>query len=293
MKRVLKWSGIVLGGLLGVVILAALGLLLLGGSRVNRSYNMPVEKLAIPTDAASVQRGQHLAEAVVGCAGCHGSNLAGDKVFEEGPIGRVYAPNITGGQGGVTGAYTDQDWVRAIRHGVSPSGDGLLIMPAEVYQNLSAEDLGAVIAYLKTVPPVDNQVPKPDIRPLGRILVALGAFGEVVPAQLVDHTAPLPGSVATGITTEYGRYLVSIAGCQACHGKELSGGQPPEPGSPFAPNLTPGGRLGGLSEQAFATLFRARGAVESEFMPWEEFAKMTDEEIGAIWRYLTSLPAKE
>ncbi|MBI2873355.1 MAG: c-type cytochrome [Chloroflexi bacterium] len=298
MIKVLKWLGIGLGALLGVIVIAVVVLLLLGRSRVNRSYNIQVETVAIPSDAASVQRGQHLVEAVVGCTGCHGTNLAGKKVFEEGPIGRVYAPNITGGQGSATGAYTDQDWARAIRHGVSPKGKGLLIMPVEDYNNLSAEDLGAIIAYLKAVPSVDNQTPKPDIRPLGRILVALGAFGEVVPAQLVDHTASLPGPVAPGVNVEYGGYLVSISGCKGCHGKDLSGAQPPEPGAPLAPNLTRGGHLGKWSEAEFIRTLRTGvepdgEEMDAEFMPWEEYAKMTDEEMGAIWRYLLSLPAKE
>ncbi|MBI4340249.1 MAG: cytochrome c, partial [Chloroflexi bacterium] len=111
MRKVLKWLGIVLGSLLGLIIVAAVVLFLVGGSRVNRSYALQVEPVAIPSDVASIQRGQHLARAVVGCASCHGDNLGGNKIFEEGPIGRVFAPNITGGQGGVIGAYTDQDWV--------------------------------------------------------------------------------------------------------------------------------------------------------------------------------------
>ncbi|MBI4338073.1 MAG: cytochrome c [Chloroflexi bacterium] len=298
LMKALKWLGIGLGGLLGVIVIVLVVLLLLGRSRVNRSYDIRVETVAIPSDAASIQRGQHLAEAVAGCQGCHGTNLGGDKIFEEPPIGRVYAPNITPGHGGIAGTYTDKDWVRAIRHGVSPKGKGLLVMPAEDFHNLSGEDLGAVVAYLKTVPPVDGETPKPDLKPLGRVLVAIGAFGEPVPAQLVDHTAPLRSSPIMGVSAEYGGYLASIAGCKACHGKDLSGGKSSEPGAPPGPNLTPGGRLSTWSDQDFIRTLRTGvapdgTAMDAKFMPWVSFAKMTDEELGAIWRYLRSLPAVE
>lgn len=296
--KVLKWLGIVLGGLLGLVVVAAVVLFFMGGFRVNRSYDIQVEALRIPTDSSATERGQHLVEAVVGCMGCHGDNLGGDKIFDDPMIGAIYATNLSTGRGGIPGDYSDGDWVRAIRHGVNPEGKGLLVMPAESYHNLSAEDLGAVIAYVKSVSPVDNEVPKPSMRPLGRVLVALGAFGEPVPAQLVAHAAPLPPAVAPGVTAEYGKYLASIAGCVACHGKDFSGGKGPEPGAPPSPNLTPGGHLGEWSEEEFISTLRTGvepdgEELDGEFFPWETFSKMTDGELGAIWRYLKSLPPVE
>ena len=53
--------------------------------------------------------------------------------------------------------------------------------------------------------------------------------------------------------------------------------------------ITAGGNLSGISEQDFIALFRGRGTVESDYMPWDRFGGMTDEELGAIWHYLTSL----
>ncbi|MBE0428683.1 MAG: c-type cytochrome [Thermoleophilia bacterium] len=80
---------------------------------------------------------------------------------------------------------------------------------------------------------------------------------------------------------------MSIASCSICHGEDLTGGQSPEPGGPFSPDLTPAGRLGGWSEEDFIGIMRAG---QGEFMPWENYAKMTDTELGAIYRYLRSMP---
>ncbi|MFQ5860486.1 MAG: c-type cytochrome, partial [Dehalococcoidia bacterium] len=160
MKRVLKWTGIGLAGLLGIVVVAAVVLYFLGGSRLNRSHDIQVENIAIPTDETAIARGRHLAETVTVCQGCHGDNLGGDVLFEESGIASVYASNLTSGRGGIGATYSDADYVRAIRHGVNQEGRGLMIMHSDVFHNLSEEDLGAVIAYVKSVPPVDNEVPK-------------------------------------------------------------------------------------------------------------------------------------
>lgn len=67
----------------------------------------------------------------------------------------------------------DLYYVRAIRHGVNPQGRGLLIMHSDAYHNLSEVDLGALIAYLKSLPPVDNVLPDRRIELLGRMIMAV------------------------------------------------------------------------------------------------------------------------
>ncbi len=296
--KALKWVGIVLGGIIGVIVVAVVVLIFIGGSRVNRTYDIQPGSVAIPTDAAAIERGQHLAEAITGCTSCHGDNLGGDSFFDEPGIAIFDASNLTPGRGGIGGTYSDTDWVRAVRHGVDPDGKGLLIMPADVFNNLSGEDLGAIIAYVKSVPPVDNEAPEPEFGLMGRVLIGIGAFGELVPAQLVDHTALLPAAPAAGVTAQYGGYLVSIGHCFTCHGEDLSGGQPGDPESPLVPNITPGGHPGEWSEGEFMNTIRTGVTpddheLDGEFMPWEKYAKMTDDELGAIWRYLESVPAIE
>lgn len=92
----------------------------------------------------------------------------------------------------------------------------------------------------------------------------------------------------------HGEYLVTIALCKMCHGPELTGGPPLEPGSPAAPNIAAHAVPGGWTEHGFIDAIRSGvipdgRALDPEAMPWEFYAKMTDEELQAIWRYLGSL----
>ena len=299
MKKALKWIGIVLGGLVGLLVLAAVVLYAIGSSRLNKTYDIQPEAITVPTDEAAIARGRHLVEALTFCQACHGEDLGGD-VFEDEPmIATFYAPNLTPGRGGVGATFSDGDYVRAIRHGVNPEGRGLLIMHSDVYHNLSEQDLGAIIAYLKSVPPVDNEIPEPKLRPLGRILVALGVFDSeaipLIPAERIDHSAPFPGMPAQGATAEYGGYLVSITLCHMCHGPDLAGAPPLEPGMRPGPNLTRGGELRGWSESDFIQTIRTGVSpsgheLDPDFMPWDVYANMTDEELKSLWMYLQSLP---
>ncbi len=97
---------------------------------------------------------------------------------------------------------------------------------------------------------------------------------------------------AQGATAEYGGYLMSITLCRMCHGSDLRGRPPLEPGSPPGPDITLGGHLNGVSEQAFIAMFRARGEGASEYMPWDVYANMIDEELQSLWMYLQSIPPK-
>ena len=147
MKKVLKWGGIVLGAL---VLLAAIGLAVLfgrGTARAEQAHEIAVAAPPVMSEAAAVERGRHLATAILNCTGCHGEELAGDLEFEIPGLFTVPTPNLTVGAGGVGGFYTDEDWVRAIRHGVGHDGRALFIMPSQSFAGLSEADMGALIAY--------------------------------------------------------------------------------------------------------------------------------------------------
>lgn len=302
MNKVLKWTGISLGSLLGVVVVLALVLYVVGGSRLNKSYDIQVATVAITTDEAAIARGRHLAEAVTLCQACHGDNLGGGVLFDEPPIATIYASNLTTGRGGTGAVTSDADYVRSIRHGVNAEGRGLMIMHSDAYHNLSEEDLGAIIAYIKSVPPVDNEVPQTRAAPLGRIFVALGLFDSeampLLPAEVIDHDAPFKAVPPPGETAAYGRYLVSIALCSMCHGSDLQGGPPLEEGAPPGPNIVAYGVDGIWSEEQFLSTMRTGltpygKALDPESMPWKVYAKMADEELIAIWQYVVSLGQEE
>lgn len=290
MNKVLKWIGIVIAALIGLLILAAVGLSIAGGAQLNKTHDIEAEAIAIPTEEAALERGEHLVEVIL-CTTCHGQDLSGDVEFEDPAIGTVYAANITG----LSQTHSDADLVRAIRHGVDQGGRQLALMPADIFIHLSAEDLGALISYLKTVPLVENNLPEPELTFMGRIMLTAGMFGKVFPAEYIDHNQPFPTMPEIGANIEYGAYLVTATGCTSCHGADL-GGQVFDPEAPPAPNLTPGGDLGDWSEADFIRTIRTGVSphghqLHPEFMPWKAFAKFHDDELKGLWMYLQSVPA--
>ena len=169
MKRILKLIGKIIGGLVGLTVLAFAVLYIIGTVKWNHirgnAYEVPVERISIPTDQASIARGEHIATIRM-CKDCHTENWSGQSDSVPGLI-TLSIPNLTSGAGGVGATNTDEDWVRAIRHGVGHDGRGLVLMPARVWYYLSDDDLTDLIAYLKSLPPVDNELPMTDLGPLG------------------------------------------------------------------------------------------------------------------------------
>lgn len=292
MKRVLKWIGIVVGAVVIVLLVAAGAMWLSTESRLTRQHTVEAEALTIPTDAASLAIGAHWAE--MHCQACHGEDLGGGEFFADPALGYVDATNLTAGKGGIGATYTDADWVRAIRHGVKQDGTSVFIMPSQDFYYLNDTDLAGIIAYMKSVPPVDREIRPRNLAPLAKLLYAAGAFGNLLYAETIPHTVR-PPSPPAGVTAEYGEYLVNAHGCPTCHGQQLSGQQPAEPGAPYAPNLTPGGALASWTEGDFVNTMRTGvtpyGRQMSEYMPWQGLGKMTDEELAAVWMFLQAQPA--
>lgn len=290
MKKVLKWTGIGVGGLVGFLIVLIVVLVVLGTVlRVNKTYDIEVAAVDVPTDAESIARGRHIAESYALRVECHGDKMEGKVIEEDLIFGTFAPPNLTAGLGGVGGKLSDLDYVRAIRHGVGRDGKGLFIMPSNHYNELSDEDLGAIIAYLKNLPTVDNEV-KLKLGPLAKIISLFEP--EFFPARLIYHDAVRSPSPAQAITAEYGEYLTFM--CTLCHGEQLSGGTVPgESDAPKAPNLTLLPRAQ-WSEEDFNKVMRmgvtpSGRQLDPEFMPWDHFSKMTDDELKALWLFLTSL----
>lgn len=292
-KRWLRWAVIVIGGLIGVLVVAFVILYSLGTEKANQTYDIPVTVPPIPNDAAALARGEHIATSFGICTRCHGENLGGMIYFDLPGMLSIPTPNLTKGTGGIGNSYTDEDWVRALRHGVGHDGRALFIMPSPAYHALSVEDLGALIAYLKQAPPVDNELPNRSFATMGRLLMGAGMMPPVA-VELIDHTAPPPAMPAIGATAAYGEYLTRS--CTECHGAELNGMPFGPPGQEVpSPNLTPGGELATWSEADFFKAIRtgvtpSNEALNAE-MPWLYYGRMTDEELKAVWLYLQSLPA--
>ena len=294
-RKFLKWIGIVLGSLVGLLVLAFVVLYSIGSATWNKlhgNYDVPVETIPIPTDQASIERGEHIATIHM-CGYCHTETLSGQSETVPGLVTLTF-PNLTAGAGGIGTTNTDEDWARGIRRGVGHDGRGLVIMPARFFYYLTDEDLGALIAYLKTLPPVDNEMPPLDLGPLGCVMLGLGEVPFSGPDVIViNHDSPRPVAPQPGITKEYGQYLTYV--CTQCHGENFNGQTMEREG--LVPNLTPGGEVAFWSEEQFMATLRTgvtpSGHKLNEYMPWKYFGQMTDDELRAVWMYLQSLPALE
>jgi mono/diheme cytochrome c family protein len=174
MNKYVKRTGIVLGGLISLTLLAGLVLRPIGMKKLTRTYpDIPVETVNIPTDPDAVARGRQVSISQ-NCAECHGEDLSGTLFIDAPVIGTFSAPNLTSGEGGISNSYTDIDWVRAIRHGVKPNGRVEIFMDG--YSTMSDRDLGDLITYLKQIPPVDADYPATDYGAIFPIAPALGLF---------------------------------------------------------------------------------------------------------------------
>jgi mono/diheme cytochrome c family protein len=298
-RKILKWVAIVLGSLIGLLVLAFAVLYIIGSVKWNKlhgKYDVPVETIVVPTDPASIVRGEHVATIHI-CRMCHTDALSGQPASVPGLV--TFSPsNLTSGAGGVGATNTVGDWVRAIRHGVGHDGRGLVLMPSRTWYYLSDEDLGTLIAYLKSLPPVDNEMPPTDLGPLGRVMLTLGQMpreATIPDATIIDHNGPRPVAPKPGVTVEYGEYLART--CALCHGSNFNGQTVQIDGPPvLTPNLTSGGELRAWSEEDFITTLRTgvtpSGHQLRHEMPWKYLGQMTDNELKAVWLYLQSLPAR-
>jgi mono/diheme cytochrome c family protein len=261
-----------------------------------------VEALELSPDEAervalerALERGAHLVNARYGCIECHGHDFGGGTMIDAFPIGTLLGPNLTSGQGGVVGSYTVADWDRIVRHGVLPDGR-VTIMPSEDFVRMSDQELSDIIAYIRSIPPVDREMAPVRLGPLGKFLVATGQIhfsADLVGEHHVAHS-PLPPPAE--VTVDFGAHLAAV--CTGCHAMNLAGG-PIAGGDPNwvpAANLTPHGEgLAGWSYEDFVMAMREGrrpdGAEIREPMSFVmPFANnMTEVEMQALWLYLQSL----
>ncbi len=289
MRKIFKWLGYILGGLVGLALLAIVTIYMVTGSWINKTYDINVGQVSVPNPLPA-QESEWPIMLVELCKECHGPDLGGS-VMENDPMTAILvAPNLTTGEGGVGSILSDQDWVLALRHGIGHDKKSLIIMPSDYFQHLSARDLGILIAYLKTIPPVDRQLPEISIGPMGRLFIIQEPY--LLPASTIDHTAKFPAEPPAGANLERGEYLALL--CSLCHAEDFSGG----PNASAGLNLTPAGDLGSWTEEDFIETMRTGLTPEGETldpieMPWKIFSKFSDEELKAIWLYLQSLPPVE
>ena len=280
MKRLLRWIGIAFGSVVVVAIVAYAVVYLLSEQALRRKYPVPPVTLAVPNDPESIKEGQRLA-AVRGCTpGCHGRNGEGEVMFDQPMIARITAPNLS------TAArkYGSNELAAIIRHGVRPDGRSMLVMPSQTYATLTEQDLGRIVAFLKSMPGVPGLEPSISPGPMGRLGLAMGKFK--MAAQHIAETVPPPA--ATGEGAIRGRYLAQTI-CSECHGTSLRGDSNPSFTSPDL-HMTKA-----YSPEAFARLMRTGIAIGDRTLgvmttqSKNNLSHLTDAEIAALYSYLHSL----
>ncbi|OLY91191.1 Cytochrome C oxidase, cbb3-type, subunit III [Cnuella takakiae] len=301
-KKIFKWTGITV---LTLVVLVALVTTLM----FHRTYNAPYPNIKASKDSAVIARGKHLVQGPAHCADCHSTAkskgsltaAAGDAPLSGGfkfefPLGRFYTPNLTPDPETGLGRFTDGEIARTLRYGVKRNGESAI--PFMPFQNLSDEDLTAIVSYLRTLQPVRNAVPEH----------SYSLMGTIVKAFLLKPEGPQakpPASVQKDTSAAYGQYIVSsVANCSGCHTRRDDMGKPV--GAPLAggvvfeeagfptlvtPNLTqhPSGRLWHWTEADFIKRFRMGRVIKHSHMPWESYKNMSDDELKAIFNYLKSI----
>ncbi|HEV8270556.1 MAG TPA: hypothetical protein VGQ04_04580 [Chitinophagaceae bacterium] len=302
-KKILKWTGITI---LSIVVI----FVVLVFSMQNKKFDAPFPNLQASNDSATIARGKYLAYGPAHCSGCHTPAADQEKVkngeeiaFKGGlefalPIGKLYSKNITPDDETGIGKVPDSVLARSLRYGVARDGRALFdFMP---FHNLSDEDLVAVLSFLRAQPAVKNDVPGNK----------LNFMGKAVKAFLIKPVGPdgeVSKSVKQDTAAEYGKYLATyVTNCRGCHtnrslmtgaytGPMFAGGLKLDAADGsycVTPNLTPDketGKITGWTQQQFIDRFRLKKIIGASDMPWDQFRKMSDDDLKAIYKYLVSL----
>jgi mono/diheme cytochrome c family protein len=229
------------------------------------------------------------------CPLCHSPNgkapLAGQNFGKDGPpVGTIYASNLT--PAGEINDWSDGEVIRAIREGVHKSGRPLVIMPSEVFHNLSDTDVQAIVAYLRSQPAVRPSTPPTKLNVVAALFIGSGVFHT---SAQVPITQPIVAPTE-GASADYGRYLVSILGCRLCHGENLAGRRPGGAGPPAGPNLTL--IVPRWTEEEFIRTLRTgvnpyRHTLTAG-MPWQAVSAFAgDDDLRGIYAYLHGLTPLE
>ncbi len=277
--------------------------------------DIPVPEITLPTSESAIERGRYLANHVAVCMDCHskrdwnyfsgpivpGTLGAGGEVFDQsiGLPGRIISKNITPH---ALGDWTDGELYRSITAGLQPDGDPLFtLMPYDAYREMEHSDILAIMAYLRTLEPIENETPDHQLD---------------FPLNLIVNTMPAPAAPRTinrADTVEYGDYLAKMAGCTWCHTpvdartraslweQKLAGGQEFIANGKIvrASNISPDPEtgIGDWSESQFIARFRMyQGAFGRSIpldeagnntqMSWTLFADMSDADLAAIYAFL-------
>jgi cytochrome c553 len=267
-----------IAGLIAVAFALLYGL---SAWRLNTTYE--VRPSSLTQSMGSVERGKRWGN-VVGCLGCHGES--GNVLFEADGIARVVAPNITR----VIADYSDGELDALIRQGVKRDGTSLVIMPSDAYSNMSDADTADLIAWLRSLPQMPDKtgLPETSYAPLGRMVIIMG--GLPISAKLEMESNPPAGRP---MGAQQGEYLTKVT-CLHCHRLETEHQVTPDVKAPALRAVVQGYD----AAQLMHLLRSGKAAGDREAGMMSEVARsdlkaMTDEEIIAVFNYVSTLPIPE
>jgi len=314
MKKLFKVIGVIIL-LVIVVAVAAASYVKLALPDVGDAPELTVERTP-----ARIERGKYLANHVNVCMDCHstrdwslfagpvmpGDMGGGGELFNRdmGFPGNFISKNIT--PYGI-GSWTDGELFRAITTGVSKNGNALFpVMPYHAYGKMDPEDIYSIIAYVRTLKPVKNDIPASEADFPVSILL------NTMPAKATPLKRPSEDDVVAT-----GKYLVTAASCVDCHskrekgeivpGSEFGGGQEFKlpSGTITSRNISPDVKtgIGSWSEEAFVKrfkIYRDSNYVAHKVgpkdmntvMPWAMYSGMEEKDLKAIYAYLRTLEPK-
>ena len=319
--RIRRWLATL--GIAVVVVLA--GVAAYVAMSWDRVYNPPLPEVHVTSDPAVLARGEYLVYGPAHCVECHGTDdslsrladgekvpLAGGVEIPLGPLGIIYSANLTPDPETGIGRYSDAQIARMMRWSVRPNGRATL-EPLMPFGNMSDDDIVAVLSYLRAQKPIRKPVPENRWTLMGKVVRTFSPVFK--PRTAINPPAAAPAQAITRERGEYlARYVTNCAGCHtprdqmtfAATGPEFAGGMEfepmPVPGADMTlwfrtPNLTPkrgSGLMKFPDRETFVARFQRGGRqYPGSSMPWEAFARMSAEDLGAVYEYLHSLPPQD
>lgn len=292
-----KIAGGLGAGLLTIVLAA---LTFFGGKGIQMAYfpGAPEPpRLVAEGTPEQIARGDYLVN--LNCIGCHSAVGADGMPTEEHPlnggwnisqaegfgfVGDLVAENLT--PGGKLAGYTDAELFRVMRHRVTKEGRLAVFMSLLPVNEYSDDDVLSIIAYLRTLPPTEQSAATGDtLSFVGALMFGAGMFG--TPAK-GEETVTAPPQ---GVTAEYGKYVATFGECRGCHGPDATG-TPASAMGPAVPN--PRLLVGTLTFEQFQAMMQTGikpdGNPFPETMPWEIASLLTDDDLAALYAYLTTEP---
>jgi mono/diheme cytochrome c family protein len=266
----------------GLVLAVTLSVYILVRIDLDRSYPVAIDVIEVPNGPEAVAEGERLAT-IRGCFWCHGASLEGQKYFAEAGRGIIaVAPDLTLKMS----EYSPAEFARAVRHGVKLDGTSLQpAMPSFAFYNMSDADMGAIIAYIQSLPLQNGYKGEFRLTPIGWYRWVAGSLPPNV-ATLIDHEQLRPDPAIGGASRARGRYLAESI-CTECHGDN---------GRLRVPNTPDLQIAAAYTREQFFHLMRTGAPVGDRKIDYHmvdvskyRYIRFTDAEIDALYNYFRAM----